>query len=87
MAGDFYASIPVFGDFAQASSAEVYQALPDDWRVGFADVKGSTAAVAAGRYKAVNDRRRRSRRGLQRAAAPTIPFRVRRRRGEFCGLA
>lgn len=28
--------------------------MPADWRIGFADVKGSTAAVAAGRYKAVN---------------------------------
>lgn len=54
MAGDFYASLPVFSDFASAVSQDVYQPLPDDWRVGFADVKGSTAAVAAGRYKAVN---------------------------------
>ena len=51
---DFYASLPMIDDFARAVSPEVYQPLPGDWRVGFADVKGSTAAVAAGRYKAVN---------------------------------
>ena len=54
MAADFYASLPVIEDFAQAVSAMAYRPAPDDWRVGFADVKGSTAAVAAGRYKAVN---------------------------------
>ncbi len=50
----FYDTLPVIDDFARAVSGDVYQGLPDDWRVGFADVKGSTAAVAAGRYKAVN---------------------------------
>ena len=54
MAEDFYTSLPVFGDFARAVSADAYSPLPADWSVGFADVKGSTAAVAAGRYKAVN---------------------------------
>jgi hypothetical protein len=54
MAGDFYASLPVVADFASALSPTAYRPLPEDWRVGFADVKGSTAAVAAGRYKAVN---------------------------------
>ena len=51
---DFYAALPVIDDFARAVAPEAYQPLPDDWRVGFADVRGSTAAVAAGRYKAVN---------------------------------
>jgi hypothetical protein len=54
MADDFYASLPVFNDFAAAVAPDAYAPAPDDWRVGFADVKGSTAAVAAGRYKAVN---------------------------------
>jgi len=53
-AADFYASLPVIDDFALAVAQEAYAPLPDDWRVGFADVKGSTQAVAAGRYKAVN---------------------------------
>ena len=54
MADDFYASLPVFNDFARVVSPEAFAPAPDDWRVGFADVKGSTAAVKAGRYKAVN---------------------------------
>jgi len=53
-ASDFYAAIPVIDDFARAVKPENYQPLPDDWVVGFSDVAGSTAAVAAGRYKAVN---------------------------------
>ncbi len=28
--------------------------LPDDWWIGVTDVVGSTAAIAAGRYKSVN---------------------------------
>ena len=54
MAGDFYAALPVIEDFARAVAPEAYRPLPEGWRVGFADVKGSTAAVAAGRYKTVN---------------------------------
>ncbi len=54
MASDFYETIPVFDDFADAVRAESYRPLPDDWVVGFADVVGSTKAVADGRYKAVN---------------------------------
>ena len=51
---DFYASLPVYNDFAEVVRAESFSPLPDDWSVGFTDVTGSTAAVAAGRYKAVN---------------------------------
>ena len=51
---DFYESIPVLDNFADAVRAENYRPLPDDWVVGFADVVGSTKAVADGRYKAVN---------------------------------
>ena len=54
VAEDFYNSIAVFDDFAEAVRAENYKPLPDDWVVGFADVVGSTEAVANGRYKAVN---------------------------------
>jgi hypothetical protein len=54
MAGDFYETIPVLDTFADAVRAENYRPLPDDWAVGFADVVGSTQAVANGRYKAVN---------------------------------
>src|SRR6202046_1733719 len=54
MADDFYETIPVLDNFADAVRAENYRPLPDDWVVGFADVVGSTKAVADGRYKAVN---------------------------------
>ena len=54
MADDFYETIPVLDDFADAVRGENYSPLPDDWVVGFADVVGSTKAVADGRYKAVN---------------------------------
>src|ERR1700723_4465395 len=54
MADDFYETIPVLDDFAGAVRSENYSPLPDDWVVGFADVVGSTKAVADGRYKAVN---------------------------------
>src|SRR6202044_4057463 len=54
MAGDFYETIPVLDNFADAVRSENYSSLPDDWVVGFADVVGSTKAVADGRYKAVN---------------------------------
>ncbi len=51
---DFYESIPVLENFADAVRAENYRPLPDGWVVGFSDVVGSTEAVAQGRYKAVN---------------------------------
>ena len=54
MADGFYETIPIFENFADAVRSENYSPLPDDWVVGFADVVGSTKAVADGRYKAVN---------------------------------
>ena len=51
---DFYATIPLQEDFAALSDAKGYTPLPDDWWVGTSDIVGSTAAVAAGRYKTVN---------------------------------
>jgi Protein of unknown function (DUF3095) len=54
VASDFYQSIPIFDEFAQAVRPGNYRPLPDDWMVGFSDVIGSTEAIAMGRYKAVN---------------------------------
>jgi len=51
---DFYTSLPVFRNFADVVRTENYSPVPDDWTVGFTDVQGSTAAIAGGRYKAVN---------------------------------
>ena len=50
----FYPSLPILTDFAAAVRAENYRPAPDDWVLGFADVVGSTRAIAEGRYKAVN---------------------------------
>ncbi len=52
--GDFYRSLPVLGDFAEAVRAENFAPLPQDWVVGFSDIVGSTAAISEGRYKTVN---------------------------------
>src|SRR5271165_3471038 len=54
MASNFYETIPILDDFAEAVRPENARPLPDDWVVGFSDVIGSTEAVAKGRYKAVN---------------------------------
>jgi hypothetical protein len=50
----FFASIPVISDFEKVADAANYLPLPDDWLLGVADIVGSTKAIAAGRYKAVN---------------------------------
>jgi hypothetical protein len=52
--GDFYASVPVFTRFEEITDAELYVPLPEDWVLGLADVKSSTAAIARGGYKSVN---------------------------------
>jgi hypothetical protein len=50
----FYGSLPVFSAFAQLTDPAIYQAVPDGWVLGLADIVQSTAAIGAGRYKAVN---------------------------------
>ena len=49
-----YLDIPTFDDFTKVLDPDIYHTLPDDWWVGTSDIAGSTKAVAAGRYKAVN---------------------------------
>ena len=51
MMNNFYESIPIFDEFAEAMRPENYRSLPHDWVVGFSDVVGSTDA-AKGRDKA-----------------------------------
>jgi len=51
---DYYASLPVFEGFSRILDPERYRPLPDGWLLGFTDVVGSTQAIQAGRYKAVN---------------------------------
>jgi hypothetical protein len=50
----FYEHLPVFDDFALITEPGHYQPVPEEWHVAVADVEGSTAAIAAGRYKEVN---------------------------------
>jgi hypothetical protein len=50
----FYGSIPVFRGFSSLMDPALYSPLPDDWRVGVADIVESTRAIANQRYKAVN---------------------------------
>ena len=49
-----YADVPAFTDFNGVVDPAVYRPLPDDWLIGMTDMIGSTEAIAAGRYKAVN---------------------------------
>jgi hypothetical protein len=51
---NFYDTLPILDDFAEAVKIENYHPLPDGWVVGFSDVVASTQAVAQGRYKTVN---------------------------------
>lgn len=50
----FHAGLPVAEDFDAAIDMARYAPLPDDWRLGLADIVTSTEALGAGRYKAVN---------------------------------
>lgn len=50
----FYDALPRITQFEVLSEASSYHAVPSDWVVGVADIKGSTLAVAAGQYKTVN---------------------------------
>ena len=50
----FYTQLPVLTEFADVGRPECYSPLPDNWHVVMCDVRDSTAAVEAGRYKNVN---------------------------------
>lgn len=51
---NFYAALPVITDFEAVTRAESFGTLPADWHVAFCDVRNSTSAVAAGKYRNVN---------------------------------
>ena len=51
---NFYARLPVLGDFSAVTQPENFAPLPADWHVATCDVKNSTLAVQAGNYKHVN---------------------------------
>lgn len=50
----FYADLSPFEDEQDITDERHYADIPSDWGVFITDVRGSTAAVAAGRYKEVN---------------------------------
>ncbi|MCP5368381.1 MAG: DUF3095 domain-containing protein [Hyphomicrobiales bacterium] len=50
----FYADLPAFDRFEAVTDLARYTPLPDGWLVVIADIRGSTPAIAAGRYKDVN---------------------------------
>jgi hypothetical protein len=50
----YYADLPVITDFGAVTRPGSYAALPDDWHLALCDVRNSTAAVEAGKYKNVN---------------------------------
>lgn len=49
-----YSEIVPFQNFGEVVNPERYRPLPSDWIVALADVVGSTQAISAGKYKAVN---------------------------------
>ncbi len=51
---NFYATLPPFRRFADIADMAAYAPVPDDWTILITDVRGSTAAIEAGRYKDVN---------------------------------
>ena len=50
----FYNDLPILESFFEASKAENYHAMPDDWYVGVTDIVDSTRATDRGKYKTVN---------------------------------
>jgi hypothetical protein len=50
----FFADLPPFDGFVGAVEPRSYHDVPADWCIAITDVEGSTAAIAAGRYKDVN---------------------------------
>lgn len=50
----FYANLPLLTEFSNVGRQESYVPLPGNWHVVMCDVRNSTAAVEAGRYKNVN---------------------------------
>lgn len=51
---DFFARLPPLSDFDAVTRAEAYHTAPESWYVALSDVRGSTKAIEAGRYRDVN---------------------------------
>lgn len=50
----FYSEITPFYSIVEMTNPAHYHDVPDDWHVALTDVRGSTAAIQAGRYRDVN---------------------------------
>lgn len=51
---EFYESLPVLPRFIDAIDPIHYRSIPEDWYVAITDVRNSTIAIDAGKYKEVN---------------------------------
>lgn len=51
---EFFAELPELGDFTQVTERARYHAAPATWHLVITDVRGSTRAIEAGRYRDVN---------------------------------
>jgi len=51
---DFLESVPEIERFADVADPSLYTDVPDTWHVVLTDVRGSTRAIEAGRYRDVN---------------------------------
>jgi len=49
----FYQSLVPFEGFTRCADLSHYRELPDDWLIALSDVRGSTAAIKAARYRQV----------------------------------
>jgi hypothetical protein len=54
VAEDFLHEVPEIERFADVTEQRFYRDAPDDWHVVLTDVRGSTKAIEAGRYRDVN---------------------------------
>lgn len=50
----FYKNLPAFTDFGKIADNQYYEVIPEDWLIVITDVKDSTKAIEAGRYREVN---------------------------------
>lgn len=50
----FYVTLDSFADFNSLGEDSHYRQLPDDWYIVICDIRGSTKAIAEGRYQDVN---------------------------------
>ena len=51
---NFYSQLPLLDNFRDITEPENFVDVPDDWYIIVTDIRGSTKAIEAGRYKEVN---------------------------------